>query len=235
MILHTTDGGRNWVRQRAPATVTGVGFGGVKAISPREAWACGDDGTILHTTDGGHTWGQQNTPAIPPSDFQRLEASGPHALWVVGDQGGTSYPLVVKSTDRGAHWTRQGGPEAFGEHQIDISAVSPAVAWSVGGGTLPGKGMNVARTLDGQTWNLVTSFGWGDANGVCAVDARTVWVVTDFDGIHKTTDGGATWVKQTAPRTGFYLMGATALSAQVDLQGLAGGDAQGDGDLLGGH
>ncbi len=158
---------------------------------------------------------QQNAAATPRSNFQRLDAVGWQAVWVAGDPGDSTYPVVVKGTDQGAHWTRQGGPEAFGEHQIDVSAVSPAVAWSVGGGTSPGKGINVARTLNGQTWSLVTSFGWGDANGVCAVDARTVWVVTDFDGIHKTTDGGATRIKQTVPRTGFYLMGVTTLSSQI--------------------
>lgn len=230
VILYTSDGGRTWTRQTIPTDAAGEELSGIKAVSPSEAWACAAGGVILHTTDAGRTWVMQNTPAIPPSNFQRLDAVGSGAVWVVGDKGGTDYPVVEYSTDRGAQWTRQGGPGIFSEHLIDVSALSPLSAWAVGGSPLGPPGQVVCRTLDGSTWTQVISLDPGDANGVCAVNPSTVWVVTDFDGIHKTTDGGATWTKQTVPRTGFYLLGVTAINEQQAW--VTGGSTENRGIIL---
>ena len=35
----------------------------------------------------------------------------------------------------------------------------------------------------GVTWTQIAGLGFGDANGVVAVDSSTIWVVTDFGGI----------------------------------------------------
>ena len=57
-ILHTTNGGTNWVIQ---SSGTMNWLQGVSASGPNAATAVGDSGIILHTTDGGTVWKPQSS------------------------------------------------------------------------------------------------------------------------------------------------------------------------------
>jgi photosystem II stability/assembly factor-like uncharacterized protein len=98
-ILGTDDGGRTWTRQyqgENPET----SFLDVCALDTLSAIVVGAYGQCLATTDGGRTW----TPRHPIGEDQHLNCivAGPTGvLFIAGERG-----LLLRSTDRGEHWTR---------------------------------------------------------------------------------------------------------------------------------
>ena len=60
-IVHTNNGGKNWVAQRS---MTSALLQGVAFADANDGWAVGNVGTILHTSNGGKTWAAQ-TSTIP--------------------------------------------------------------------------------------------------------------------------------------------------------------------------
>ena len=57
-ILHTADGGKNWVQQ-TPGEFQQLK--GVFFLNEKLGWAIGWPGICLHTKNGGLTWNQQTT------------------------------------------------------------------------------------------------------------------------------------------------------------------------------
>jgi hypothetical protein len=58
-ILHSTDGGKTWKKQKSGVTVD---LTSGSATSDKVAWVAGKNGTLLLTTDGGKHWKQIATP-----------------------------------------------------------------------------------------------------------------------------------------------------------------------------
>ncbi len=58
-VIHTVDGGDNWVQQTTPAAVSAITLRAVSFANLMHGYAVGDGGTILATTDGGSTWVSQ--------------------------------------------------------------------------------------------------------------------------------------------------------------------------------
>jgi photosystem II stability/assembly factor-like uncharacterized protein len=58
LILHTDDGGANWVTQ-----VSGVAssLNAIHFVNDSTGWIVGDGGTILHTRNAGEQWTQQQS------------------------------------------------------------------------------------------------------------------------------------------------------------------------------
>jgi photosystem II stability/assembly factor-like uncharacterized protein len=106
LILHTTDGGRTWTRQRsgAPQLVRAIHF-----VDGKRGWAVGmtvdlDSGEhgisrVLATTDGGKSWSQQ---FASPRSFFDVYFSDPLHGWAVGDRS-----AVYATADGGATWVSQ--------------------------------------------------------------------------------------------------------------------------------
>ena len=98
-ILGTDDGGRTWTRQYQGENLE-TSFLDVCALDKLHAIAVGAYGQCLATTDGGKTW----TPRRPIEEDQHLNriVAGPTGtLFIAGERG-----LLLRSTDRGVHWTR---------------------------------------------------------------------------------------------------------------------------------
>jgi len=51
-VLHTSDGGKTWVRQD---TQTDYTLSSIHFTDNKNGWAVGDEGAIIHTEDGGKT------------------------------------------------------------------------------------------------------------------------------------------------------------------------------------
>jgi len=60
-VIHTVDGGDNWLQQTTPAAVSAITLRAVSFADTMHGYAVGDGGTILATTDGGSTWVSQTS------------------------------------------------------------------------------------------------------------------------------------------------------------------------------
>lgn len=118
-----------------------------------------------------------------------------HAGWTVGDLW-NGYGTILRSTDSGQTWTRQGDGQIADVDLKGVSAVDPYTAWVVG----KSDGYaTIYHTADGgKTWvRKGTSANIPDIEllKVHAPDANHVWAV-GYGTILHTCDGGATWTNQ---------------------------------------
>src|SRR3990172_2432889 len=61
-ILHTNNGGQNWVIQESGITSTLMD---IEFLDLKNGWAVGDVGTIVRTTNGGRNWDVQERGTTP--------------------------------------------------------------------------------------------------------------------------------------------------------------------------
>ena len=175
---------------------------------PRYGWVAGNSadgyGTILHTTDYGETWVRQgNASTIPGAALNSVSAADDENVWAVGDNWadvGQSYGTILRTTDGGQTWTRQGGAASVPDVELSgVSAVSSRVAWAVGW-----EGVILKTTDRGQTWTRQAEgmFPLGQGMTVSAWDEDVAWVASQDSStagpalILHTTDGGATWTRE---------------------------------------
>ena len=193
-IYHTTDGGLTWNRKGSAAQVPDTSLGKVATFGDGNVWAVGTD-AILHSVDGGATWANQLPAGYGSVHFQGIYTPDGVNVWATGGGGGPSsdgYATILKCSDGGLNWTRQtGGDVGIMAHVLGISAVDANTAWVMGAGT-GGMRWSVQGTTDGGVTWKEQNHGTLDGNNVYAVDALTVWAVSDST-IQRTTDGGASW------------------------------------------
>jgi len=178
---------------------------GVRALSPTEAWAVGNFGAISHTTDAGKTWQAGDSGTQEPLfgvDF----ADGQHA-WAVGKSA-----LVIRTDDGGKTWKPQRTPLSVEKHLFKVKAIDPQTAWAVGDW-----GAIISTKDGGATWQDrslgVTPVKTEEVGGRAATtitddiilydvafpDPQHGFICGEFGTLLVTSDGGATWMRQTAP------------------------------------
>lgn len=134
--------------------------------------------------------------------------------WAVGMNSG-GYGTILRTTDGGQTWERQGAPDELGNSDlVGAMAVSPREAWAAG--SIGTDGLLLHTWDGGQHW-----YPEGDpadlaGNGlisVSAVDLYTAWAVGANGLILHTTDGGQSWKRQGAGQV-----------PSVDLEGVYAAD-----------
>lgn len=214
-IYRTTNGGGTWQRKGSSNVVSSdyvpnIEFSKVHAKGD-DVWAVGT-GTILHTSDDGTTWTNHIPEAYKDVALQGVFALDHYTVWVTGGSDIAGHAVILKTTNAGLTWTRQGGVDVDNvDHLLDISAADADVAWVVG------NSYSVLKTTDGGiTWTRDPFFsGLGDINEVYAVSTLMVWVATD-NSIYWTTNGGETWDNSNTHGLAgaIAFMGITAVSDQ---------------------
>jgi hypothetical protein len=143
---------------------------------------------IERTSDGGTTW--TSLAGLHADHHVSIFApSNPNIVYECNDGG------VYRSSDKGATWSKA-------SHGIVITQFYDVGSWStistvVGGGTQD-QGTNM--TSGGLTWRNI--FGWdGGYFVVHPTDPRTMYAEHQNTDIHKSIDGGNTWVQKTAGLT----------------------------------
>jgi photosystem II stability/assembly factor-like uncharacterized protein len=208
-IYHTTDGGLTWGRKGTAAQVPNTALRKVATFGDENVWAVGP-GTILHSGDGGATWANQIPAGYERTPLQGVYTPDGVTVWATGEHK-DGYATILKSSDGGLSWTRQsGGDVGLLDHVLGISAVDANTAWAMGGSGAGGGEWTVLGTTDGgATWTQQKQ-GGHDGNEVCAVNALTVWAVSDST-IQRTTDGGTYWDESTSQE---FTMGISAVDSQ---------------------
>jgi photosystem II stability/assembly factor-like uncharacterized protein len=207
-ILHTTDGGATWNVVPHP-TVPIYQVNRMDAISDN-VWIadCLVDGqynpvgVMVRTRDGGATWTAEHLPGDSPLT---VHAFSPEAVWASGSSLGMN-PAFYRTLNGGASWDHVltvGG----NDHLDDICAAGPDDVWGV---TNQRTIWRIHVAADGTPEPLEVTppeLGSYMPEGITCLDARVAWVVAkglpgitdDLGVILHTTDGGKTWVKQSAP------------------------------------
>jgi photosystem II stability/assembly factor-like uncharacterized protein len=183
----------------------------------------GVGGGVWKTTDGGETWvnvtdGQLKTSsvgaiAIAPSDPNVIYVGmGEHAIRGVMTSHGDG---VYKSTDAGKTWRHVGLPRSRAISRIHAHPVDPDLVYVAAQGAPygPSEDRGVYRSKDGgASWTKVLYVSPDAGPSDLAMDPtnprilyaafwdhrRTPWEVRSGgpgSGIHKSTDGGESWVK----------------------------------------
>jgi hypothetical protein len=212
LILHWN--GKTWKQVPSPSPSredVGDGFGGVAAVSARDAWAVGGTGigTTLIVRWNGTTWKQVPSPSPTRPDFlASVAAVSARDAWAVGYTG-SSTSLILHWNGRTWKRVPSSGPMLFG-----VAATSARNAWAVGGQILH---------WNGKTWKRVPSPS-GGLFGVAAISASNAWAVggasTGTTGVHEKTVilhwNGKTWKRVPSPNptvlNGLFGVAATSAS-----------------------
>lgn len=182
-IVHTTDGGANWVQQTsAPNHLWSVDF-----TCADTGTAVGSGGTIVRTTDGGAHYTVQNSGTA--YDLLGVCFTGASTGTVVGTNG-----IILRTTNGGISWEPQTSGTIY--NLIGVSFVDAMLGFAVG------EWGTVLRTTDGGTsWDTLSSGIWETLCSVCFTDASTGTVVGNNGTILRTINGGATWTPQNSGTT----------------------------------
>ncbi len=192
-ILHTSDGGKTWMRQD---TQTDYTLSSIHFTDNKNGWAVGDEGTIIHTKDGGKTWVKQKSPV---SYFlMGVHFATSQKGWIV-----TERTHVLYTKDGGTTWEVQ-----FNDVDFILKSVSFADdqnGWAVGE-----YGFIYHTTDGGATWKKQAGdFGISMETGeitagnflfdVFAASSNSAWAVGIDGFVTRTEDGGKTWKQVNVP------------------------------------
>jgi len=188
-VYKSSDGGSTWTTVAGSHGAGWTGWCDMIAVAPD------DEGLILvggigieRTTNGGTSW---SSPAGLHADHHVavFAPSNANIVYECNDGG------VYRSDDKGATWKKL-------SHGLIVTQFYDVGAWgtisTVCGGGTQDQGTNM--TTGGLTWRNV--FGWdGGYFVVHPTDPRTIYAEHQYTDIHKSTDGGNTWVQKTAGLT----------------------------------
>ena len=96
-VIHTTDGGKTWIKQESG---TEKNLFSVSFADAKNGWVVGEYGTLLHTSDGGEHWESQAKEI--DKMLNGVCFVDARNGWVVGEFG-----TILHTTDGGEHWKGQ--------------------------------------------------------------------------------------------------------------------------------
>ncbi|MEP7220940.1 MAG: YCF48-related protein, partial [Bacteroidota bacterium] len=177
-------------------------FVDVAFVNHRIGYMVDEANNVWKTVDGGNFWKQIPLPGNLDSTWSlhRVIYSDQSTAFIIGGRRESNTPLVLRTTDGGAHWDRM-TLSANVDHYVffDISFPTPGIGY-LAGGNFNGLGSVIAKTTDGGlTWNRANH---SPMNGVNAhVDFRDSvhgLLINNYSQpahgtILSTSDGGESW------------------------------------------
>ncbi|NQT26967.1 T9SS type A sorting domain-containing protein [candidate division KSB1 bacterium] len=208
-ILHTTDGGSNWLSQSYTSPTTNGSINDhLKAVSFSDAnngFAVSGDpysdglmpygaeyGLILHTTNGGNTWDVPYN--YDKAAFNGVSSPSANVCIAVGVYKitGIDYAGYAITKDGGVTWNER-YISSNTNPLTDVSFIDNDI------GTIVGyNGYIRSTTNGGENWTTQSSGTTKDLHGVCFTDVNTGTVVGDDGTILRTNDGGTNWTVQSS-------------------------------------
>jgi photosystem II stability/assembly factor-like uncharacterized protein len=195
--LSTGDGGWTWL----DPLPQGNRLETVTVLDPLHAVAAGDTGTMLTTSNGGASWPSHDLriAGAHVADLSFPDADhGWAAVWVSAKNGGHDKAFIAQTSDGGATWAMQ--PFAWAPSALQF--ISPSRGWVCVGDSVwstRNAGRTWATTKLRSNWTL-SDIAFTDAAHGWAVGYRTIeYGLYWYPIIVSTTDGGATWKRESIP------------------------------------
>ncbi len=201
-ILHTTDGGANWIAQSPPPSVN---YYSVCFIDSLTGCAVGADvgggPRIRHTTDGGDNW----DIITPPGDAYSLwsiDFINENNGWIAGgrERGFNIDPIrtIHYSTNGGTSWSSQ-------LYQYDSLPLHEVHFADAHNGCAVGDHGAIFWTTDGGTnWIQRPSPTFKNLWGVYLIDDSTAWASGVQGTVLHTIDAGNSWTPANVDSTGGF-------------------------------
>lgn len=195
-ILHTNDGGESWTEQKSTPGGSVASFRRISSADANQAFIAGPGSEIYHTASGGMTW---NTLSSGTSrDLSSIFFLDINNGWAVGEDF-----AYQRTNDGGANWADMTLP-VDGRGLTDVLFLDEQIGFMTGdqyvGAYLNG---SVFKTTDGGNgWMPKGDFHRATPQAICFIDNKTGWCVGEDATIHKTVDGGESWISQENPFTG---------------------------------
>ncbi len=163
IILHTTNGGNNWVSQAFPPGYLN-GFTSVDFVDLSHGWIANDGefGNILRTTNGGNNW----------TFITGLSGYSLHAVDFVNQNIGYfvgMFGAIIKTTDGGNTWITQADPPPH-DWLYGVQFLDEQKGWAVGF-----NGKVIYTTNGGNYWLQQTSGTTAQLNSVYFIDQAHGW------------------------------------------------------------
>lgn len=191
LILHTSDGGRNWEQQASGTTrpLSAVSF-----ADDRVGFVVGSGGIILSTRDGGLSWRMQSSGT--KNYLLGVQALDEAKAYAVG-----AFGTVLSTSDGGTTWMKCNFPweklipqiiEEYTNVEPNLNAVhflTKEIGWVVGEFGL------ILHTRDGgRTWTSQRSGGnLASLFAVIFRDEHRGWAIGQRGALIWTKDGGQHW------------------------------------------
>jgi photosystem II stability/assembly factor-like uncharacterized protein len=190
-IIHTSDGGYNWVIQDCP--ISNFNLGRVQFVNKDIGFITAGKGTILKTSNGGMNW----NPIIIDTlfNYRGLCFLNPDTGWVVG--GGNIFPtrtfgVILITTDGGDTWAKQYETDSsmfpVEDNFNDIKFINALDGYAVTG--IEGTFL-YTTTNGGIDWNR-KGFSGLALYYIAVVSKDTVWGCGR--GFASTVDDGLNWI-----------------------------------------
>lgn len=217
-ILHTTDGGTNWVDQTPPPSVNYYSVYFTDGQTGHAVGATvGGSGRIRHTTNGGSNW--DTIPASSAYSLWSVFFIDDNVGWIAGgrEEGFNIDPIrtIHHTVDGGYNWSTQ-------FYQYDSLPLHDVHFTDSNTGCVVGEHGVIFWTTDGgSNWVQKNSATVRHLWGVFLLDANTAWAVGIRGTVLYTTDGGDNWTAQSADTT--YGFGKVFF-ADADNGWISGGD-----------
>ena len=195
-IVHTSDGGYNWVTQVCP--ISNFNLGRVQFVNKDIGFITAGKGTILNTSNGGMNWNLVIIDTL--FNYTGLYFINPDTGWVVG--GGNTFPtrtfgVILITTDGGNSWTKQYETDSsmfpVEDNFNDIKFINALDGYAVTG--IEGTFL-YTTTNGGINWNRK---GFSDLPlyHIDVVSKDTVWGC-GYRGFASTVDDGLNWIYGSA-------------------------------------
>ncbi len=191
LILHTTNGGLNWIKQNSGVLtrLKKIGF-----VSEKWGYASGSQHTRIITTNQGQLWiGSSGAPGDPDVDSE---------FWVTELKGAYSKSgLLLLTHDGGRTWCQVMSSAEF--HLYDMKGVSFSpfgqIYWIVGNmKNIYGKNL-IARVRSYSCFGIpdITFFNTEDSKYLNSIsllnDVSEIWTVGEYGKVLISNDSGKFW------------------------------------------
>ncbi len=186
-VYKSIDGGNSWNLRQNGMTNTNLRSLAIDPVTPTTLYAGAFNGPIYKTIDGADNWAPiGNSPPVTPVSL----AVDPHTPTRIFAADASIIGGVFRSNDAGATWQSvlsQSGAQGI---WVGVSPLTPGLVYA----TLADNATNVNffKSVDGgANWTGVRS---GRGKIVFdPVNASTLYLLSQTEGILKSTDNGQTW------------------------------------------